>query len=333
MTSPVLNIEDLKVEVDTGEAVHTVLDGVTLRLLPGQTLGVVGESGCGKSMTALAVMGLLPDRFRVTRGSIFLGSEDLVEAKPSRLRALRGNALSMIFQEPMTSLNPVMTVERQITEVIELHQKKPHAEAREMALEMLRAVQISSPEERLAAYPHELSGGMRQRVMIAIALACRPRVIIADEPTTALDVTVQAQIFRLLRELRDQTRTAIMLITHDLGAIAEMADDVAVLYAGKCVETGTAADILNRPSHPYTRGLMNCIPRLQLGERAFERTEALGEIVGMVPPLGRFPTACRFSPRCPLADDRCRNEPPPLVDVDPSHAALCWKVRQMDAAA
>ena len=331
---PVLEITDLKVGVDTGRQVHSVLDGVSLKLTPGKTLGVVGESGCGKSMTALSTMGLLPDRFAVSGGSIKLMGEDLLAAKPARMRELRGNAISMIFQEPMTALNPVLTVERQIAEVVELHQGKTGAEAREIALEMLRAVQIPSPEDRLAAYPHELSGGMRQRVMIAIALACRPKVIIADEPTTALDVTVQAQIFRLLRELQDQTETAIMLITHDLGAVAEMADEVAVLYAGKCVESGPVREILGNPSHPYTRGLMACTPRLRLGAAAASAAEkGLGEIPGMVPPLGRFPKACRFAPRCALADARCHAEAPPVVPTGPDHSALCWHTDKMEQVA
>ncbi|QUS36315.1 ABC transporter ATP-binding protein [Falsirhodobacter algicola] len=325
---PYLKIENLAVEVGTGRTAHRVLDGVSLSVRAGQTLAVVGESGCGKSMTALATMGLLPDRFRIAGGSIRLGDEELTKARPARMRQLRGNAISMIFQEPMTSLNPLMTVERQIAEVVELHQRKSGPEAREIALEMLRAVQIPSPAERLEAYPHELSGGMRQRVMIAIALACRPKVIIADEPTTALDVTVQAQIFKLLRELQMQTGTAILLITHDLGSVAEMADEVAVLYAGKCVETGPVRAIMDAPSHPYTRGLMSCTPRLRLG-RAARHSEAvsLGEIPGMVPPLGRFPKACRFAPRCALADSRCTTEAPPLAATGPDHGALCWHAK------
>ncbi|WP_102226823.1 ABC transporter ATP-binding protein [Acidimangrovimonas sediminis] len=331
---PVLQIKDLKVEVDTGTAVHSVLDGVTLTLRRGQTLAVVGESGCGKSMTALSAMGLLPDRFRIAAGQILLGEEDLVQVRPQRLRALRGNAMSMIFQEPMTSLNPVLTVERQIAEVVELHQDKTGAQAREIALEMLRAVQIPSPETRLAAYPHELSGGMRQRVMIAIALACRPRVIIADEPTTALDVTVQAQIFRLLRELQMQTDTAIMLITHDMGAVAEMADEVAVLYAGKCIEAGPAAQLLAAPAHPYTSGLMACTPKLRLGRAALTApARGLGEIPGMVPPLGQFPPACRFAPRCARATEKCHATPPETVRLGPDHETLCWHPNEAREAA
>ncbi|MGB2200300.1 MAG: ABC transporter ATP-binding protein [Pseudooceanicola atlanticus] len=326
---PILSVRDLCVDVDTGTQVHRVLDGVSLDLFPGKTLGVVGESGCGKSMTALATMGLLPDRFSVASGSIQLAGEEMTTIKPARLRQLRGNMISMIFQEPMTSLNPLLTVERQIAEVVELHQGKTKPEAREIALEMLRAVQIPSPEARLAAYPHELSGGMRQRVMIAIALACRPKVIIADEPTTALDVTVQAQIFRLLRDLQMDTETAIMLITHDLGAVAEMADEVAVFYAGKSIESGPVGDILDRPAHPYTRGLMSCTPRLKLGAAArLPDAASLGEIPGMVPPLGRFPRACRFAPRCALADDRCRSEDPPRLAVGPAQSALCWYAKE-----
>ncbi|MAM75756.1 ABC transporter ATP-binding protein [uncultured Tistrella sp.] len=334
MADPILSIRDLKVEVDTGGRSLSVLDGVSLDLHAGRTLGVVGESGCGKSMTALATMGLLPERFAVTGGEILFDGEDLTRLAAPRLRQLRGNAISMIFQEPMTSLNPVMTVGRQIAEVVELHQGRSRAEAREIALEMLRAVHIPGPEQRLDAYPHELSGGMRQRVMIAIALACRPRVIIADEPTTALDVTVQAQIFRLLRELQMDTGTAILLITHDLGAVADMADEVAVLYAGKCVERGPVDAILGAPSHPYTRGLMSCTPRLRLGAAALEPDpRGLGEIPGMVPPLGRFPRACRFGPRCGLADARCHAEAPPLVPTGPAHTALCWHVPPHSAEA
>ena len=326
---PILSVRDLCVDVDTGTQVHRVLDGVSLDLFPGKTLGVVGESGCGKSMTALATMGLLPDRFSVASGSIQLAGEEMTTIKPARLRQLRGNMISMIFQEPMTSLNPLLTVERQIAEVVELHQNKSKPEAREIALEMLRAVQIPSPEARLAAYPHELSGGMRQRVMIAIALACRPKVIIADEPTTALDVTVQAQIFRLLRDLQMDTETAIMLITHDLGAVAEMADEVAVFYAGKSIESGPVGDILDRPAHPYTRGLMSCTPRLKLGAAArLPDAGSLGEIPGMVPPLGRFPKACRFAPRCALADERCRSEDPPRLHVGTAQTALCWYAKE-----
>ncbi|NDV00048.1 ABC transporter ATP-binding protein [Pseudoroseicyclus tamaricis] len=327
--APVLEIRDLQVGVDTGREVLSVLDGISLSLEPGRTIGIVGESGCGKSMTALATMGLLPDRFAITGGQILFEGEDLASMPDRQRRRLRGNALSMIFQEPMTALNPVLTVGRQIGEVLELHQGLSGHEARQRALDMLRAVQIPAPERRLDNYPHELSGGMRQRVMIAIALACRPKLIIADEPTTALDVTVQAQIFRLLRELQGETDTAIMLITHDLGAVAEMADDVAVFYAGKCIETGPVAQILQHPSHPYTQGLMVCTPTMRLGAAALaESPPALGEIAGIVPPVGRFPKACRFAPRCPLADDRCRTEDPPLRALGAAHAALCWKAEE-----
>ncbi|MGZ9811888.1 ABC transporter ATP-binding protein [Pseudoroseicyclus sp. H15] len=324
--APVLEIRDLKVGVDTGREVLNVLDGISLTLEAGRTIGIVGESGCGKSMTALATMGLLPDRFAVTGGQILFEGQDLAAMPDRQRRRLRGNALSMIFQEPMTALNPVLTVSRQISEVLELHQGLSGPEARERALQMLRAVQIPAPERRMSNYPHELSGGMRQRVMIAIALACRPKLIIADEPTTALDVTVQAQIFRLLKELQGETQTAIMLITHDLGAVAEMADHVAVFYAGKCIETGPVEQILHAPSHPYTRGLMACTPTLRLGPAAMQGDlPALGEIPGIVPPIGRFPKACRFAPRCPLADNRCETSPPPVEALTPAHSALCWK--------
>jgi peptide/nickel transport system ATP-binding protein len=305
-----------------------VLDGVSFTLGGGETLGIVGESGCGKSMTALAVMQLLPQGFRIAGGSIRFNGEELVGATDRRMRQLRGNEMSMIFQEPMTSLNPVYTVGDQIGEALRLHQGLSASAARRQAIEMLKAVQIPAPERRADEYPHQLSGGMRQRVMIAMALACRPRLLIADEPTTALDVTVQAQIFELLNELQAETGTAIILITHDLGAVAEMADNVTVFYAGKSVERGTVADILTQPRHPYTYGLMSCVPRLRLGAAAYEARQPLQEIRGMVPALGNFGAGCRFAPRCPLADQRCYDMPPPDERVAPSHAAACWKVEE-----
>ncbi len=329
---PLLEVTDLIVEVDNGTSVLPVLDGVSFSVGAGRTLGLVGESGCGKSMTALAIMGLLPPGFKVVSGDIRLDGKSLLGLDAEHLRRLRGSVMSMVFQEPMTSLNPVFTVGEQIGEALRLHEKLGPAAARQRAVDMLRAVQIPAPEERADAYPHQLSGGMRQRVMIAMALACKPRLLICDEPTTALDVTVQAQIFGLLETLQKEMGTAIVLITHDLGAVAEMADDVAVLYAGKRAEAGPVATILDNPSHPYTRGLMNCTPRLRLGNAALEPGHALGEVKGMVPPLGQFEPGCRFSPRCPKADAHCHAAPPPDVQLGSSQSVLCWKVLEEQAA-
>ncbi|MCP8881938.1 ABC transporter ATP-binding protein [Devosia sp. XJ19-1] len=331
-TAPLLEVTDLVVEVDNGKRILPVLDGVTFSVDAGRTLGLVGESGCGKSMTALAIMGLLPQGFRVKSGDIKLDGKSLLSMGPDALRKLRGSVMSMVFQEPMTSLNPVFTVGDQIGEALRLHEHLNAADARTRAIEMLRAVQIPAPEERVDNYPHQLSGGMRQRVMIAMALACRPRLLICDEPTTALDVTVQAQIFSLLETLQKEMGTSIILITHDLGAVAEMADDVAVLYAGKRAEAGPVATILDNPSHPYTRGLMSCTPRLRLGSAALTPGHTLAEVRGMVPPLGQFEAGCRFSPRCPMADAHCHAAPPPDVHLGASQTVLCWKVTQEQAA-
>ena len=323
--APFLELRNLSVEMRDKDRRIRVLDDVSLAIRRGTTLGVVGESGCGKSMTALAIMRLLPPGFEITSGQILLDGEDIARQPEARIRALRGNDISMIFQEPMTSLNPVFTVGDQIAEAVRQHQNVTRAEAAARALDMMRAVQIPAAESRLDAYPHEFSGGMRQRVMIAMALACKPRLIIADEPTTALDVTVQAQIFALMRELQERTGTAIMLITHDLGAVAEMADDVAVFYAGKRIESGPAEQILHQPAHPYTRGLLACTPRLQLGRTAFVAAPALVEVPGMVPELGRMPAGCRFAPRCRRADETCRETPPPESTLAATHVAACWK--------
>ena len=325
--APFLELRNLSVEMRDKARRIRVLDDVSLSMRRGTTMGVVGESGCGKSMTALAIMRLLPPGFEITSGQILLDGEDITHLPEARMRALRGNDISMIFQEPMTSLNPVFTVGDQIAEAVHEHQNVSRAEAAARALDMLRAVQIPAAESRLNAYPHEFSGDMRQRVMIAMALACKPRLIIADEPTTALDVTVQAQIFALMRELQERTGTAIMLITHDLGAVAEMADDVAVFYAGKRIESGPAEQILHHPGHPYTQGLLSCTPRLQLGRAALAATPALVEVPGMVPELGKMPRGCRFAPRCRAADQTCRESPPQRM-LSASHAAACWKANQ-----
>ncbi|HVW57855.1 MAG TPA: ABC transporter ATP-binding protein [Rhizobiaceae bacterium] len=323
MTEPLLSIRDLKVEFSTRNGRVTALDGIDLDLMPGETLGIVGESGCGKSITALATMGLIPDPpGRIAGGRILFDGEDITHADARRLRSLRGADISMIFQEPMTSLNPVFTAGDQIAEAIMLHQQLGRAEANRKAVELLRTVGIPEPERRARSFPHELSGGMRQRVMIAMAISCRPRVLIADEPTTALDVTVQAQIFDLMRDIQKEFGVAIMLITHDMGAIAEMADRVAVMYAGRIVEKGSADAILDNPLHPYTRGLIDCIP--VLGKAAGEqgRMPPLAEIPGVVPPLHLLGQGCAFADRCPLAFDRCRIETP-ILDGR-SHGVACF---------
>jgi peptide/nickel transport system ATP-binding protein len=296
------------------------VDGVDLTLERGRTLGIVGESGCGKSVTALSIMGLVPQPpGRIAEGEVRFEGEDLLKVPPRRMRDLRGDKLSMIFQEPMTSLNPAFPVGEQIAEAVLRHRKVTKKKADENAVEMLRKVRIPSPERRARDYPHQLSGGMRQRVMIAMALACNPRLLIADEPTTALDVTIQAQILELMRLLRAELGTAIILITHDLGVIAELADEVLVMYAGKVVERCAAARLFSEPQHPYTVGLLGSIPRLHLEQ------ERLSAIEGIVPDAAAFPQGCRFHPRCPFAVEKCRTEVPALNEVKPNHYAACWR--------
>ncbi len=315
-----LEVRDLAVHFHSAEGTFKAVDGVSLTIRKGETLGIVGESGCGKSVTALAVMGLIPrPPGEIAAGQILFEGEDLARKSASELRQIRGNRISMIFQEPMTSLNPVHTVGDQIAEGIMLHQKVGKAEARMRAVEMLKLVRIPAPERRIDDYPHQLSGGMRQRVMIAIALACQPRLLIADEPTTALDVTIQAQILELMRDLRDRTGTAIMMITHDLGVIAELAHRVVVMYSGRVAEEASVADLFNDPQHPYTLGLLGSIPKLHVEE------ERLATIEGTVPNPYSMPTGCRFNPRCPFAIERCRVEAPPLREVRPGHRSACWR--------
>jgi peptide/nickel transport system ATP-binding protein/oligopeptide transport system ATP-binding protein len=293
-----------------------------LQVNAGETLGVVGESGCGKSITALSVMGLIPSPpGRIAGGAIRLAGEDLTRVSEARMRALRGAEMAMIFQEPMTSLNPVFTVGDQIAEAIMLHQKVGHAQAFRDAVALLDRVGIPSPDRRARDYPHQLSGGMRQRVMIAMAVSCRPKVLIADEPTTALDVTVQAQIFDLLNEIQRDFGAAIILITHDMGAISEMADRVAVMYAGRVIEQAHADDVLDHAQHPYTRGLISCIPALGKGD-----TE-LREIPGVVPPLHMLGAGCAFAERCAHRNARCDSEKPQLVNHG-HHPAACHAVQE-----
>ena len=321
----VLEIENLKTHFLTAGGVVRAVDGVSYALRSGETLGVVGESGCGKSVTALSVLRLVADPpGRIVEGAIRLAGTNLLDLTEGEMEAIRGNDISMIFQEPMTSLNPLMTVGRQISEAIVLHQGLSRREALDQAVEMLRRVHIPEPERRAHAYPHQLSGGMRQRVMIAMALSCAPKVLIADEPTTALDVTIQAQILDLMRELQERLHTAIILITHDLGVVAENADRVVVMYAGRKVEEASAKALFESPGHPYTLGLLGSIPNLEAAAHATARRARLTEIKGMVPSLADLPTGCAFAPRCGFATDECRANYPPLVQQRPGHWVSCW---------
>ncbi|HVX76897.1 MAG TPA: ABC transporter ATP-binding protein [Bradyrhizobium sp.] len=330
---PVLQVKDLSVGMIARDGTLVpVLENLSFSVGAGQTAALVGESGCGKSMTALAIMRLLPEGFVITGGSILLEGEEILTASPKRMRALRGNGMSMIFQEPMTALNPLFTVGDQIAEVLRWHQDMSAAEARARAIELLRAVQIPAPERRVTAYPHQLSGGMRQRVMIAMALAGRPKLLIADEPTTALDVTVQAQIFDLLAELQRETKTAIVLITHDLGAVAELANDIMVLYAGRCIEAGRTESVVGHARHPYTRGLLGCVPHLRLGQGSTRSWSDLAEIPGMVPPLGARGADCAFLARCGAANQTCRSRPQPALEpVASDHEVSCWRKSELVA--
>jgi len=317
-TTPLIEITDLRIRFhgDDGRITHAV-DSVDLSVANGATLGLVGESGCGKSVTSLAIMGLLPKQSAEISGAIRFDGFDLLQTTDQTLRDLRGNRLAMIFQEPMTSLNPSFTIGDQIIETILRHRGGSRKSARERAIELLRRVHIPSPERRIDEYPHKLSGGMRQRVMIAMALACDPRLLIADEPTTALDVTLQAQILELMRELKAASGAAIILITHDLGVVAEVCDEVAVMYAGEIVERAPVDELFSMPQHPYTVGLLGSIPRLD------HRTEQLATIEGMVPNMAQPPTGCRFAARCPFVLDACTTAPPPLVEVGPGHLSRC----------
>jgi len=326
--SPLVEINDLKVVFygDAGRVTHAV-DGVDLTVERGAMLGIVGESGCGKSVTVLAVMGLLPKDVSDVSGAVRFDGVDLLRLPDRALRDLRGDRLAMIFQEPMTSLNPSYTIGEQIIEAIVRHRGVSRQEARTRAIEMLRRVRIPSPEQRIDEYPHKLSGGMRQRVMIAIALACDPELLIADEPTTALDVTIQAQILDLMRELKAQSGAAIILITHDLGVVAEVCDEVAVMYAGQIVERAPVDVLFDAPEHPYTLGLMGSIPRLD------HRMEILATIEGTVPDMTSPPAACRFASRCPFVEERCRTTPPPIVTVGSRHWSRCWRVPLEDLVA
>ena len=321
MRERMLEIAELKVHFDTEEGVLQAVDGVDLGIDAGETLGVVGESGCGKSVTALTVMRLLPmPPGRIAGGEIRWRGRDLVTADDEEIRALRAREIAMIFQEPMTSLNPVYTVGEQIAEVVRLHENPGRRAAIERAVEMLRRVHIPNPERRVNDYPHQFSGGMRQRVMIAMALSCNPKLLIADEPTTALDVTIQAQILDLMTELKDEFGMAVMLITHAMGVVAENAKRVVVMYAGKVVEEAAVGELFRAPLHPYTRGLIRSIPRMDLAATKKQRLET---IAGTVPRLVNPSPGCRFAARCTSARDECLRATPPLLEVAPGHKVAC----------
>ena len=321
---PLLQVENLSVEFATRRGPLRALDQISFELSAGDTLGIVGESGCGKSITSLAVMGLLPPNGRVTNGKITLqreaGPASLLDFPESELRLLRGKTLSMIFQDPMTSLNPSFTVGFQIEETIRAHEGGTAASIRNRTIELLKLVGIPAPEERLNSYPYQLSGGMSQRVMIAMAIACRPQLLIADEPTTALDVTIQAQILDLLKRLQKETGMALILITHDLGVVAETSDRIAVMYAGQIVETGKTSDVLSRPQHPYTEALLRSLPA---SHSNLEHRSPLPSLSGMVPDLGRRPSGCQFHPRCPSAQKICTDVAAPWFQSESGVKARC----------
>ena len=320
MAERLLDVRGLKTHFFTDEGVVRAVDGVDLYINKGETLGVVGESGCGKSVTALSIMRLIPQPpGRIVQGSITYNGRNLLDLSPAQMRKIRGKEISMIFQEPMTSLNPVFTCGEQIAEAIRLHEGLGRRDAMDKTVEMLKLVHIPNAERRVKEYPHQLSGGMRQRVMIAISLACKPKLLIADEPTTALDVTIQAQILDLLRERRRDSRAALILITHDLGIIAENADRVLVMYAGRIMESAPAAELFRNPQNPYTRALLRCIPE------AGRRDGPLFQIAGQPPDVSALPpNQCPFADRCLEAVDRCRREHPPYHRVDEDHWSLCW---------
>ena len=327
-----LDVKNLKTYFFTDEGVVRAVDGVDLYIKQGETLGVVGESGCGKSVTALSIMKLIPQPpGKIVGGTITLEGRDLLRLDEADMRDIRGNDISMIFQEPMTSLNPVLTIGHQIAEALRLHQDLAKSAANQKAVEMLHLVRIPEPARRAQEYPHQLSGGMRQRAMIAMALACRPTLLIADEPTTALDVTIQAQILALMLDLQKELGMGLVLITHDLGVVAQTAQRVIVMYAGKKVEEADVDTLFADPRHPYTRGLMASIPGVPTRRDA--ANERLNEIPGTVPSLTKLPVGCDSAPRCKLAIDKCRAEYPPLADFGARHLAACWRADEMVALA
>lgn len=312
-----LHIENLKTVISSKDGKLVPVDGVDITIPKGKTVGIVGESGCGKSMTAMSIMGLLPNTTHIEEGKILFQDMDLTKLNPKELRKITGDKISIIFQEPMTSLNPVIQVGKQVREAILLHEKVSKEEAKQRVIEIFRQVGIPEPERRYNAYPHQLSGGLRQRVMIGMAMVCNPDLLIADEPTTALDVTIEAQILHLMRQLQKDKGTSIMMITHNLGVVAEICDQVYVMYAGKVVESAEVHELFQNPKHPYTQGLLGALPKMDSRQR-------LNSIDGMVPTLKDMPTGCRFAPRCPMATQKCREEQPALVDVTVGHQVRCF---------
>jgi oligopeptide/dipeptide ABC transporter, ATP-binding protein, C-terminal domain len=318
-----LEIKDLRTVFDTAHGRISAVDGVTLGLNSGDTLGIVGESGCGKTMLALSIMRLIPANGKIVNGEILFSGQDLLKLSAEEMRKKRGSEIAMVFQEPMTSLNPVLRVGEQIAEAIRLHQKLPAQESLALSIEQLREVGISDPEKIVRGYPHQLSGGMRQRVMIAMAMSCHPQLLLADEPTTALDVTIQAQILDLISTLKEKNNMAVILITHDLGIIAQAAKNVAVMYAGKIVENSTVENIFDHPLHPYTRGLIESMPARCAASS--DRGNYLKTIPGNVPSLYNLPAGCRFFDRCSVAQKECNKEEPTLKEIEAGHFVSCWK--------
>jgi oligopeptide/dipeptide ABC transporter ATP-binding protein len=317
----ILEVHDLHTHIFTRWGVVRAVDGVSFYLRQGETLGIVGESGSGKTMTALSLLRLLPrPGGRIVQGKILLEGENLLEKSESEMRQIRGRKISMILQDPQTSLNPVFTVGNQIIEAIRIHHRDGYRALVQRAIQALKQVRVAAPEQRVQNYPHQMSGGMKQRVVGAIAISCEPRVIIADEPTTSLDVTIQAQYLRLLREIQEETGLSLIFITHDFGIVAKMCDRVMVMYAGRAVESGPVRQIFNHPSHPYTQALLHSVPKME------ERPDRLYSIQGQPPALWDLPPGCRFAPRCPLADDRCRRDYPPTFTVADGHTADCWRL-------
>jgi oligopeptide/dipeptide ABC transporter ATP-binding protein len=320
-----LDVRDLKTYFFTDGGVVRAVDGVTYTVQPGETVALVGESGCGKSVSALSVMRLVSaPAGRIVGGRVLFQGRDLLTLDEESMRKVRGREIAMVFQEPMTSLNPVLSIGRQLTEPLEIHLRMPHEQARRRAVDLLTTVGIPDPERRLTQYPHQFSGGMRQRMMIAMALACNPALVLADEPTTALDVTIQAQILELMRDLARERGIALVLITHNLGVVARYADRVNVMYAGKMVEQGSARDVYAEPRHPYTMGLLRSVPRLDVPRKA-----KLQPIDGQPPDLTHLPLGCAFAPRCQYAVARCQTEVPPLIPVAADHASACWVAEQL----
>ena len=319
---PLLQVRNLRTSFHTLDGVARAVDGISFEIGEGETVGLVGESGCGKSVTALSILRLVDAPGRIESGEILLRGRDLLTLPKREMRAVRGGQISMIFQEPMTSLNPVFTIGDQVIEAVRLHQKLQYDEARQATIEMLRKVGIPSPEQRIDSYPHQLSGGMKQRVMIAMALVCRPALLIADEPTTALDVTIQAEILDLLAALQAELKMAVLLITHNLGIVAGMARRVVVMYAGKVAESADTSDLFENPRHSYTLLLFKAVPRLDAA-----RLSRLEDIKGAVPDPKQWPTGCRFHPRCPYAMDICSKQEPPLEEKRPNHWAACWVLK------